>query len=272
MRYAIPEYLRIDPGGTADSIASFIKDYVDRSGASGVVLGLSGGVDSATLAALAVRALGASRVAALVMPERESSPEDVADAKDVARLLGLEPIVVDITEGVEFVLRSFGDSYGTSPRLARANAKARVRMVMLYYVANKTNSLVLGSSDRSEWLLGYFTKWGDGAADIYPLLGLYKSQVRQLGEHLGLPERVVWKPSSPGLWPGHLASEELGADYDVIDPVLYLYVERGLGVGEISKLVGVGPELVRRIVSRIPASEHKRKFIAGPPPVPASRT
>ncbi len=271
MRSRVPEYLRIDPEKTANSVASFIRDYVNRSGASGVVLGLSGGTDSAVLAALAVVALGADRVAVLVMPERESSSEDVADAGKVAELLGLEPTKIDITEGVEFVLKSFGESYGSSPRLARANVKARLRMVMLYYVANKTGSLVLGSSNRSEWLLGYFTKWGDGAADLYPLLGLYKTQVRQLGDHLGLPESIVWKPSSPGLWPGHLASEELGADYDVIDPILYLYVDRGMGVEEVSRTTGIDPELVRRIVSRVSAAEHKRRVIAGPFPVPASR-
>ncbi len=272
MRYKVLDYLKIDPEGTADSIVSFIRDYVNRSGASRVVLGLSGGADSAVLAALAVAALGADRVSALVMPEMESPPEDVADAEEVARLLGLDPLVIDITEGVEFVLRSFGDSYGSSPRLARGNVKARLRMVVLYYVANKTNSLVLGSSDRSEWLLGYFTKWGDGAADLYPLLGLYKTQVKLLGDHLGLPERIVWKPSSPGFWPGHLASEELGADYDVIDPILHLYVDRGASVEEISRTVGVDPEFVRRITSRVSASEHKRRFIAGPPPISASRT
>lgn len=271
MRYEVPDYLKIDAAETAKSIVSFIKDYVDKSGLSGVVLGLSGGTDSSVLASLAVRALGANRVTALIMPEKESSPESVSSAREVARLLELNPLELDITEGVDFVLKSLGDSYETSPRVARGNVKARLRMVMLYYVANKTNSLVLGSSDRSEWLLGYFTKWGDGAADLYPLLNLYKTQVRLLGDYLGIPEYINWKPSSPDLWPGHRASDELGADYDVIDPVLYLYVDRGMGVEEISRATRVDLGLVSKIVSRVFASEHKRVFRAGPPPVKVSQ-
>ncbi|MEM2308446.1 MAG: NAD+ synthase [Sulfolobales archaeon] len=267
MRYSVPDYLLVDAEKTVEAITSFIRGYVEGSRSSGVVLGLSGGTDSSVLAALTVRALGVDRVTALIMPERESSPTSISDAEEVARILKLKPLRIDITEGVNFVLRSFGDSYEASPRLAKANVKARLRMVMLYYLANKTNSLVLASSDRSEWLLGYFTKWGDGAADLYPLLNLYKTQIRLLGDYLGIPEHIVWKPSSPDLWPGHKASNELGADYDVIDPVLYLYVDRGMRVEEIARMIGVEQGLVSSIVSRISAYEHKRRFTAGPPPV-----
>lgn len=271
MRYEVPEHLKIDAEMTARSIADFIRGYVDAGGFSGVVLGLSGGTDSSVLAALAAMALGPRRVAALIMPDAESSPASASDAEEVARVLGLSPMRVDITEGVDFVLRSFGDTYVSSPKLARGNVKARLRMVMLYYLANKTNSIVLGSSNRSEWLLGYFTKWGDGAADLYPLLNLYKTQVRLLGGALGIPERISWKPSSPDLWPGHRATDELGADYDVIDTVLYFYVDEGMGPEEISRVAGVEIGLVRRIVSRVAANEHKRRFTAGPPPVRPSR-
>lgn len=271
MRYKVPEYLRIDAAKTAESLVSFIRGYIEASGATGVVLGLSGGVDSSVLAALAVRALGAERVFPLIMPDIESPTDSVSDAKEVSEMLGLKPYFVDITEGVTFVLRSFGDSYESSPRIARGNIKARLRMLMLYYVANKTNSLVLGSSDRSEWLLGYFTKWGDGAADIYPLLNLYKTQVRLLGDYLGLPERICWKPASPGFWPGHKASDELGAEYDVIDRVLYFYVDRGMKVEEVAEHAGVSLDLVTKIISRIAVTEHKRRLIVGPYPITLSR-
>lgn len=271
MRYEVPEYLKIDAARTAEAIETFIRSYVKASGASGVVLGLSGGTDSSVLAALATRALGAERVAALIMPDRESSPDGINDAKEVCRLLGLRPLIIDITEGVDFVLRSFGDTYESSQRVVKGNVKARLRMLMLYYLANKSGSLVLGASDRSEWLLGYFTKWGDGAADLYPLLNLYKTQVRLLGDHLGLPEHICWKPASPDLWPGHRASDELGAEYDVIDQILYLYVDKGVRVNDIALRVGVSVDLVNRIVARISATEHKRRIVAGPPPVPLRR-
>lgn len=271
MKYRVPDYLGIDAERTAESIIGFLRDYFLESGVSGAVLGLSGGTDSAVLAALAAMALGPERVTALILYERESSATSMADAEEVAKALGLRTLKLDITGGVDFILRSFGDSYDTSPRLVRGNVKARLRMVILYYVANKSNLLVLGSSNRSEWLLGYFTKWGDGAADVYPLLNLYKTQVRLLGEYLGIPEHICWKPSSPDLWPGHSASEELGADYEVIDPVLYLHVDRGMGIEEISRVTGLDPKFVSKIVSRVSSNEHKRKFIAGPPPAVISK-
>ncbi|MCS7099507.1 MAG: NAD+ synthase [Sulfolobales archaeon] len=268
MRYEVPSYLRIDEAKTAKAIIDFIRNYVSDAGASGVVLGLSGGTDSSVLAALAVEALSADRVAVLFMYDKESSLSSERDAELLASLLNLKLLKLDLTTGVEFVLKLLGDSYEVAPRVAKGNVKARLRMVVLYYLANKTNSLVLGSSDRSEWLIGYFTKWGDGAADLYPLINLYKTQVRLLGDYLGLPERICWKPSSPDLWPGHRAVDELGVEYDVIDSVLHLYVDRGLGAEEVSKIARVDLNTVKNIISRIPASEHKRRFTAGPQPVP----
>ncbi|MCX8185137.1 MAG: NAD+ synthase [Sulfolobales archaeon] len=267
MRYEVPSYLRIDEARTAEAIIDFIRSYISKTNTSGVVLGLSGGTDSSVLAALAVEALGVDRVTALFMYEKETSSRSAHDAETIASLLKLRLVKLDLTSSIEFILKSFGDSYEIAPRVAKGNVKARLRMVMLYYLANKTNSLVLGSSDRSEWLIGYFTKWGDGAADLYPLINLYKTQVRLLGDYLGVPEHICWKPSSPDLWPGHRAVDELGVDYDIIDPVLYLYVDRGLRVEEISRATKVDLEAVKTIVSRIPASEHKRKLAIGPPPI-----
>lgn len=269
MRYSVPDYLKIDAARTTEAIVSFIRAYLEASGASGVVLGLSGGTDSAVVASLAVRSLGVNRVTALMMPDRESPEENVHNSEELGRALGLRLVKVDITDAVSTILSLLGNSYDTSPRLAKGNVKARVRMTMLYYIANKTNSLVLGSSNRSEWLLGYFTKWGDGAADLYPIINLYKTQVRLLGDYLGIPERINWRPSSPDLWPGHRASDELGADYDIIDPVLHLYIDKGLRVEEISRTLNIGVELVSKIVSRISLTEHKRRLVMGPPPFPA---
>jgi len=266
-RYSVPSYLRINEEKTVKRIINFIRNYIKGSGVAGVVLGLSGGSDSSVTAALAVRALGPSRVNALIMPDKESSPRSVSDAEHVARLLGIRYVRIDITPIVSSVLGAFGDDYSKAPKIPKGNVKARARMILLYYMANKENLIVLGTSDKSEWLLGYFTKWGDAAADVYPLINLYKSQVRLLGDYLELPEDIIWKPSTPDLWVKHRASEELGADYDVIDPILYHYVELSLSPKDIANKLNINLGLVKSIVSRVSLYEHKRKMIKGPEPV-----
>lgn len=266
-RYSVPSYLRINEEKTVKRIINFIRNYIKESGVAGVVLGLSGGSDSSVTAALAVRALGPSRVNALIMPDKESSPRSVSDAEHVARLLGIRYVRIDITPIVSSVLGAFGDDYSKAPKIPKGNVKARARMILLYYMANKENLIVLGTSDKSEWLLGYFTKWGDAAADVYPLINLYKSQVRLLGDYLELPEDIIWKPSTPDLWVKHRASEELGADYDVIDPILYHYVELSLSPKDIANKLNINLGLVKSIVSRVSLYEHKRKMIKGPEPV-----
>ena len=257
-RYEVPPYLAIDVGRVAEKLSGCIAEYVEKAGVKGVVVGISGGVDSSTAAALAVRALGRNRVYGLIMPEKETNPKDLEDARRVAKHLGIRWREIDITGIVGSVLAAAGDDYDTAPRVAKGNVKARARMVLLYYHANKDNLLVLGTGDRSEILLGYFTKWGDGAVDLLPLGGLYKTQVRLLAEHLGVPEDIAWKPSSPGLWPGHRASQELGADYDVIDRILYHMVDLGLGDEEVAEKADAPVELVRAVRERIRATRHKR--------------
>ncbi|MEM1619799.1 MAG: NAD+ synthase [Fervidicoccaceae archaeon] len=241
-----------------EEITSCLKGYVDSSGSSGLVIGLSGGLDSSVAAALAVRAVGPEHVTALIMPEKESPIGDVEDALEVARSLRLNYLVLNITGLVEETLKLFGKTYETSEDKARGNVKARLRMVCLYYYANANNYLVVATSNRSEFLLGYFTKWGDGSGDIYPLLSLYKSQVRQLGRVLGLPHRVLDKPSSPALWPGQTAQQELGLSYDVIDAALYLLVDKQMSIGEVSALLGLEEGEVSRLWRRVLESEHKR--------------
>lgn len=265
-RYEVPPYLELNLKETSEDLIRYIREYVANSGVKGVVLGVSGGVDSACVAALAVKALGTERVHALILPDRESNVEDVRDAALVAEILGLKSIKhIDITPIVDAFLKSVGSSYEDAPRMAKGNIKVRSRMVLLYYFANAYDFLVLGTSDRSEYLLGFFTKWGDGAADIYPIVNLYKTQVRVLAEYLGIPERICWKPSSPGLWIGHKASDELGAEYDVIDKVLYHLVDVGLTPQLIPERVGVPLSVVRDVARRIKATEHKRAGIHLPP-------
>ncbi|ACB39201.1 NAD+ synthase [Pyrobaculum neutrophilum] len=240
-------------------ISSFVRSYVEGAGARGVVVGLSGGVDSTVTAALAVEALGPERVLGLFMPSRHTPPEDAADVAEVAKALGIRLITVDITPIVESFAKAL-PGYSESERVAVGNIMARVRMTILYYYANRDNLLVAGSGDRSELLLGYFTKYGDGGVDILPIGSLYKVQVREMARRLGF-RRIAEKPSSPRLWQGHTAEGELGAPYEVLDVVLYAIYDRKMPLEEAKRAFG---SVVDLVVARARANAHKLR----PPPSP----
>jgi NAD+ synthase len=246
----------------AEAVESFISSMVSSAGTRGVILGLSGGLDSSVVAKLCVEALGPGKVKALIMPDGEVTPrEDVEDALSLAEGLGVEAGVVDIAEAVRAVVDRH--PFGGGGLKAVGNVRARLRMVMLYYAANALDLLVAGTGDRSELMIGYFTKYGDGGADMLPIGGLYKTQVRELARHLGLPRRIVEKPSSPRLWRGQTAEGELGLSYEVIDPILHGLYDLGLTVEEVAEGAGVGVEVVERVRGMVEASRHKRS----PPPI-----
>lgn len=266
-KYEVPPYLRFNVEKTAEALSNYIKAQVNKANAAGVIFGLSGGVDSAVVAALAIKALGSDKVFALIMPEVESNPEDVDDAIRLTKLLGIIKVrYIDITNIVSEFLKAVDTDYQNVPKLPKGNVKARTRMILLYYFANTYNLIVLGTSNRSEYLIGFFTKWGDGAADAYPIIRLYKTQVRLLAEYLGIPDRIAWKPSSPGLWRGHRASDELGAEYDVIDKILYHLVDLGLKPEEVAMRVNIPINFITSIVRRMELTKHKREFPELPPP------
>ncbi|MEM3996350.1 MAG: NAD+ synthase, partial [Pyrobaculum sp.] len=223
----------IDYDKARSIISAFIKEYVDRAGARGVVVGLSGGVDSTVAAALAVDALGPEGVLALTMPSVYTPPEDVEDARKVAERLGVKLIHIDITPIVESFHKAF-PGFAAEDRVAAGNILPRVRMTILYYYANRENLLVLGSGDRSELLLGYFTKYGDGGVDLLPIGSLYKTQVREMARRLGFGW-IADKPSSPRLWHGHTAEGELGAPYEVLDAVLWALFDAKMPVEEVRR-------------------------------------
>lgn len=242
----------------AERIAKCVKDYLEASGASGYVVGISGGLDSALVSYLLVKGVGRDKVVGLILPEKETDIREIEDARFVAEWLGIRYIVLDITDAVENVLKMFGDSYERADRVAKGNVKARVRMISLYYYANTRNLLVAATSDRSEFLLGYFTKWGDGAGDIYPIISLYKTQVRKMAREVGIPERISSKPSSPGLWPGQTAEGELGMSYEEIDKILYILIDKQEPVEEASRFLGIQREKVEAVWRRVISSSHKR--------------
>lgn len=248
----------LDLGEARKKIVSFIRDRVERAGADGAVLGLSGGIDSTVTAYLSVEALGSRRVFGLIMPDQRVTPRrDVEDARQVVEELGIPSMLVDIAP----IHRAYTKNLEQN-RLAEGNLRARIRMSLLYYFANTGNRLVLGTGDKSEALLGYFTKYGDGGADIMPIADLYKTEVRKLGEILGVTRRIVSKSSSPRLWPGQTAEGELGMPYELIDRVLKLRFEEGRTVNSISSVAKVDVRDVRRVLSLVAASSHKRRMPA----------
>jgi NAD+ synthase len=258
-----PSLLEIDFFETQKRICRFIKEYVENTGAKRIVLGLSGGIDSATIAALSSLAIGGENVLGLMLPESENfNQKDVDDAKGVAEQFHLETQVCDISDALDCI-------YGTIPvfdqsdKLCKGNVKARTRMIYLYYYANKQSRIVCGSSDKSESMMGYFTKWGDAAADIAPIMDLYKTQVRKLAIYLGIQKELAEKPSTPSLWPNQLAESELGIKFENLDLVLF-GLERFMSPEEVAEQLGIEEVLVNKVKTRWLENEHKRRMPLAP--------
>ncbi len=237
-------------------VESFIAHAVGASGRSGVVLGLSGGVDSALVAKLCADALGPERVLALGLPEGKGGP-DLQDARSYAKRLGIAFRVVDIAPFVAAFERDLAPR--KADRVARGNLRARARMVVCYYVANTEDRVVMGTGNKSEVLTGYFTRWGDGGVDFLPIGDLYKTQVREMARHLGVPNKIVDKTPTAGLWPGQTDEGELGISYDHLDRIL-LGIELQMEPEAIAEKTGVRLSEVRRIEALVAATAFKRKM------------
>jgi len=252
------EVLQLDSTTAETRIKRFIMDYVEKSEATGVVLNISGGVDSCTTAALSSLALGGSKVLGIFLPEEEThNADDAKHTKMVAEKFGFDLEIIDISSVLKVCYHSL-PIYEEADKISKGNLKARMRMVFLYYYANRRNRIVCGSSDKSETMIGYFTKWGDIAADITPLMDLYKTQVRQLALHIGVPPEIAKKPSTPRLWPGQLAEHELGIKYETLDLILF-GLERFMTPKEIAEHLKLPVTGVEEIKKRWLATEHKRR-------------
>jgi NAD+ synthase len=238
-------------------IEKFIYSYVSKSSAKGLVMGLSGGLDSSVVLRLSVNALGSSKVLGLVMPSDTTPSEDTTHAIDLAKNLQIKYQVIDICP----IIRKFEELLSPDKR-ARGNLMARIRMILLYYHAGINGYLVAGTSDKSELQIGYFSKFGDGAADIMPIAGLYKTQVRSLARYLDIPTVIVEKKSSPRFWDNHLAEEELGMDYETIDQILHLLIDKKINLKDISRKLGIPMKHVHKVKNMVEKSSHKRKYIA----------
>lgn len=255
-----PAVLDLNLPEAESRIQRFIKDYVENTGAKGAIVGVSGGVDSCTVAALSARAMGGDKVLGLMLPEKETqNAQDIAHAKLVARKFHFKTEKIDITAPLEALYGSMR-LYDPSDKLSKGNIKARTRMIYLYYYANRLSMLVCGTSDKSETMMGYFTKWGDVAADISPIMDLYKTQVRKVARHIGVPREVAEKPSSPALWPNQLAEDELGMKYEQLDLILY-GLEHFMKPDEIADQLRIKESIVDGIKRRWLSAEHKRRML-----------
>jgi len=229
-----------------NKIVRWIKKQVKQAKAKGMVLGLSGGVDSSVVAALVKEAVGKRRILALILP-CHSQLRDIQDARFVAKSLGIKLKTIDLSDTYDNLIKILPKA-GSLPQ---ANLKPRLRMLVLYYFANKLNYLVCGTGNKSEIMMGYFTKHGDGATDILPIGNLLKKQVRRLAQELGIPKNIITKPPTAGLWPGQTDEGEMGLTYLELDDIL----ER-----MANKRKQVSPqEKVKRVKDLINKSEHKRQ-------------
>jgi NAD+ synthase len=240
----------------ARKIERFIIKYVSTSTANGLVIGLSGGLDSSVVLKLAVTALGPEKVFGLILPTSATPDQDITDAIDFARDLGVQYKVIKLEPIIETYLQVL-----LTNKMASGNLSARIRMNILYYHAALNGYLVAGTSDKSEKIIGFFTKYGDGAADILPIADLYKTQVRDVASYLKIPAAIIEKKSSPRLWKDHLAEEELGLSYEKLDPILELLVERKKSSKEVARKLGVSLNDVLKVKEMIDKTAHKRKPI-----------
>ena len=236
-------------------LMAFIANEVRKVGLERVVVGLSGGVDSALSACLAVKALGPKNVLAIKMPYRTSSQESLEHADLVIAATGLEALTVDISPQIDAYFARFPDA----ENLRRGNKMARERMTILYDHSARWQALVLGTSNKTELLLGYGTLYGDMASAVNPLGDLYKTQVWALAEFVGVPEPVIEKPPSADLWSGQTDETELGFSYRAVDELLYLMVDRRFSPTEL-QAEGFALDFIEQVSHRIMNSQYKRRL------------
>jgi NAD+ synthase len=259
--YELPPEVAIDTDVARNIITGFIRSQLRQAGFERLVLGLSGGIDSALVAYLVSEAIGADKLLAVLMPYRTSSPESRSDAEAVVRALGCASRLVDISPIVDGYFES-----GAAPSIAddrtsgirRGNFMARARMAVLYDYSVTWKGLVVGTSNKTETLIGYTTLWGDSACAFNPIGDLYKSQVRQLATAMGVPDPIIRKAPSADLWPGQTDEQEVGFSYAEVDRLLYWLVDHRRKPDELAAM-GFDPGLVERIERMVAGSEFKRQ-------------
>jgi NAD+ synthase len=246
--------MTINPDLARRILTGFIRDEVTKSGMKRCVMGLSGGIDSALSAYLSAEALGAENVLVVRMPYKTSSPASYDDAQLVIDALKLPTLTVEITGMADALIHQFSDM----SNLRKGNTMARLRMITLYDQSVAWGGLVMGTSNKTEFLLGYSTIYGDSGVALHPIADLYKCQVRQLATAMGVPQPIIDKAPSADLWEGQTDEGELGFTYNDADQVLYLLVDERYSVAEASEESGYPLEFVHKIWERVKANHYKR--------------
>lgn len=242
-------------------LVAFLRDEIERTGVRRAVLGLSGGVDSALVVELAARALGPERVLAVAMPYRSSAPASLALARESAAHAGVRLEEVDLSPAADALFAAAavpGAEAGAAARVRRGNVLARLRMVTLYDRSARDGALVLGTSNKTELLLGYGTQYGDMASALNPIGDLYKSQVYALSQRLGVPRAILDRPPSADLWEGQTDEQELGASYDALDALLHRMVDRRYSRARLIEL-GFDAAFLDAVAERVRRSHFKRR-------------
>jgi NAD+ synthase len=246
--------LWIDPELTRHVLTQFIAEEIGKFGVRRGVVGVSGGIDSALVVALAAEALGPENVLAVLMPYRTSNPDSLAHGLLCVEQLGVQQTTIPVTPQVDPYFAQFPEM---SPR-RRGNIMARERMKILYDQSEGYGGLVIGTSNKTEMLLGYSTVYGDAAAAIHPIADLYKTQIRQLSAAVGVPEVIIGKPPSADLWPGQTDEDELQLTYAAVDEILYCLVDRRMRPAALIAR-GIPAEVVERVVRLVRAAQYKRR-------------
>lgn len=233
--------------GLADEIAGWLRGEIEGAGLSGAVLGLSGGIDSAVVAGLCARAVGPDRVLGVAMPAH-SLPADVEHARLAAETFGIEYREIDLSG----IYDAFIEILPPGSPMANANIKPRLRMITLYHFANTLGRMVVGTGNRSELEVGYYTKYGDGGVDLLPIGGLLKTEVRELAREIGVPQVIIDRAPSAGLWEGQTDEGEMGITYEQLDRTL-----EAIASGDTS---GIDPGVLEKVQHMHRISAHKRKL------------
>lgn len=254
LKNAVLQRLNINPDLARRILTGFIRDEIAKSGMKKTVMGLSGGIDSALSAYLSAEALGAENVLVVRMPYQSSSPESLQHAELVIEDLGLPSLTVPITPMVQPLIDQFPDM----SNLRKGNIMARQRMIVLYDQSVAWGGLVMGTSNKTEFLLGYSTIYGDSGVALHPIADLYKYQVRQLARAMNIPQPIIDKAPSADLWEGQTDEGELGFTYEDADTVLYLLVDERYTVEEAAEESGFSVEFVSKVWERVKANHYKR--------------
>ncbi len=244
-------------------IIDFINQFLEEADANGVIVGLSGGIDSTVSTTLAVKALGSWKVHGMILPTKRNKQENIQDAVEVAENLNIEYQKTDIEPLLESFL-SITEGNNERYDLAVGNSATRLRMALEYFEANKKNYIVLGTTNRTERLLGYFTKYGDGGVDLLPIGDIYKTEVRKLAKNLNISEKIIEKQPTGGLWEGQTDLSELGESYRKIDSIFKLIFDRNKDTDEVANLLNIETKTINKYLKMYQESTHKRES----PPTP----